>query len=68
MGMSCNQNERKRPSGRARHRWEGNIRMYLKEIGISTRNLVDLAQSRLLQNPCECSIESPVSISRGVSV
>ena len=27
-----------RPSGRARQRWEDNIRMYLKEIGISTRN------------------------------
>jgi hypothetical protein len=28
---------RKRPSGRPRRRWEDNIRMDLKEIGINTR-------------------------------
>jgi hypothetical protein len=27
-----------RPLGRPRHRWEDNIRMDLKEIGINTRN------------------------------
>ena len=27
-------------------RWEGNIRMDLKEIGIDTRNWVDSAQDR----------------------
>ena len=31
---------------RPRHRWEDNIRMQLKEIGINTRNWVDSAQSR----------------------
>ena len=36
----------KRPLGRARSRWEGNIRMDLKEIGINTRNWVDSAQDR----------------------
>ena len=36
----------KRPLGRPRHRWEDNIRMDLKEIGINTRNWVDLAQDR----------------------
>ena len=36
----------KRPLGRPRHRWEDNIRMDLKEIGISTRNWVDSAQDR----------------------
>ena len=30
--------------GRARRRWEGSIRMYLKEIGINTLNWVDSAQ------------------------
>ena len=30
----------KRPLGRPRRRWEDNIKMYLKEIGISTRNWV----------------------------
>ena len=31
----------KRPLGRPRRRWEVNIRMDFKEIGISTRNWVD---------------------------
>ena len=31
----------KRSSGRPRRRWEDNIRMDLKEIGINTRNWVD---------------------------
>ena len=35
-----------RPLGRPRRRWEDNIRMNLKEIGINTRNWVDLAQNR----------------------
>jgi hypothetical protein len=37
---------RKRPLGRSRCRWEDNIRMDLKEIGINTRNWVDSAQDR----------------------
>ena len=36
----------KRSLGRPKRRWEDNIRMYLKEIGINTRNGVDLAQDR----------------------
>ena len=36
----------KRRLGRPRHRWEDNIRMDLKEIGINTRNWVDSAQDR----------------------
>ena len=36
----------KRPLGRPRRRWEDNIRMDLKEIGINTRNWVDLTQDR----------------------
>ena len=36
----------KRPLGRPRHRWENNIRVYLKEIGINMRNCVDSAQER----------------------
>ena len=35
-----------RTLGRPRHRWEDSIRMDLKEIGINTRNFVDLAQDR----------------------
>ena len=37
---------RKRPLGKPRRRWEDNIRMGLKEIGINTRNWVDSAQER----------------------
>ena len=36
----------RRPVGRSRYRWEENIRMNLKEIGINTRNWVDSAQDR----------------------
>ena len=36
----------KRPLGRPRCRWEDNIRMDLKEIGINTRILIDEAQDR----------------------
>ena len=36
----------KRPLGRPRRRYEDNIRMDLKEIGLKTRNWVDSAQDR----------------------
>ena len=36
----------KRPLGRPRRRWEGNIRRNLKEIGITTSNWADTAQNR----------------------
>ena len=37
----------KKPLGRPRHRWEeDNITMDLKEIGINTRNWIDLVQDR----------------------
>ena len=36
----------KRPLGRRGRRWEDNIRMDLKEIGIKTRTWVDSAQDR----------------------
>ena len=36
----------KRPLGRLKHRWEENIRMDLKEVGINRRNWVDSAQDR----------------------
>jgi hypothetical protein len=35
---------RKKPLGRPRRRWEDNIRMDLKEIGINAGNWVDSAQ------------------------
>ena len=36
----------KRSLGRSRRRWENNIGMDLKEIGINPRNWVDLSQYR----------------------
>ena len=54
MGRSCSQNGRiltgkptiKRPLGRPRLRWEDNIRMDLKELGINMRNWVNSSQGR----------------------
>ena len=42
-----------RSLGRLRRRWEDNIRLNVKEIGISTRKWVYSAQG----NPCQCGIE-----------
>jgi hypothetical protein len=39
--------EGKRPLGRPRHRWEDNIKLYLREIGIDGVNWVQLAQDRV---------------------
>jgi len=39
--------EGKRPLGRSRHRWEDNIKMDLKEIGIDGTNRIWLAQGRV---------------------
>jgi hypothetical protein len=39
--------EGKRPLGRPRHRWEGNINMDLREIGIDGANWIRLAQDRV---------------------
>ena len=36
----------KKSLGRRRRKWQENIRMHLKEIGINTRNCVDFAQDR----------------------
>jgi hypothetical protein len=36
----------RRPLDKSRRRWEDNIRMDLKEIGINTRNWVDSTQYR----------------------
>jgi hypothetical protein len=39
--------ERKRPLGRTRSRWEDNIKMDLREIGIDGANWIRLAQDRV---------------------
>jgi hypothetical protein len=38
--------EGKRPLGRARRRWEDNIRMDLKKVGSGCEDLIGLAQNR----------------------
>ena len=64
MRRSCDQNGRRgafkivtdnptgnRPFGGPSHRWEDNIRLNLKEIGINTRNWVDSAQEKMIGDP-----------------
>jgi hypothetical protein len=41
--------EGERPLGRPRHRWEDNIKMDLREMGIDVANWIRLAQGRVLQ-------------------
>jgi hypothetical protein len=38
--------EGKRPMGRSRHRWEGNIKLDLQEVGCGVMHWIELAQDR----------------------
>jgi hypothetical protein len=42
----------KRPLGRPRRRWDDNIKMYLREIGIDGANWIQLAQDRVQWRVC----------------
>jgi hypothetical protein len=44
--------EDKRSLGRPRRRWEGNIKMDLREIGIDGANWIHLAQDRIQWRAC----------------
>jgi transposase len=44
--------EGKRPLGRPRRRWEDNIKMGLREIGIDGANWIQLAQDRVKWRAC----------------
>jgi hypothetical protein len=44
--------EGKRPLGRPRRRWERNIKMDLREIGINGVNWIHLAQDRVQWRAC----------------
>jgi hypothetical protein len=46
-GVSVGKSEGKRPLGRPRRRWEDNIKLYLREIGIEGANWIRLAQDRV---------------------
>jgi hypothetical protein len=54
--------EGKRPLGRPRHRWEDNIKMDLREIGIDGANWIQLAQDRVQWWVCVSSNEPLGSI------
>ena len=58
-----------RPLGRSRCRWENDIRMDLKEIGVNKRNWIDSAQDRNYWRALMNASSSLLSfISHGVSV
>jgi hypothetical protein len=44
--------EGKRPLGRPRRRWEDNIKMNLREIGIDGANWIQLARDRVQRRAC----------------
>jgi hypothetical protein len=44
--------EGKRPPGRPRRRWEDNIKMDIREIGIDGANWIQLAQDRIQWRVC----------------
>jgi hypothetical protein len=46
-GILVGRSEDKRPVGRPRRRWENNIKMDLREIGIDVANWIRLAQCRV---------------------
>ena len=54
----------KRPLGSPRRKWEGNIRMNLKEMGVNPRKWVDSTEDRDYWR----ALEPPGSISHGVTV
>ena len=45
-GFGGGKPEGKRPLGRPRCRWKGNIKMDLKEVGCGGMNWIELAQDR----------------------
>jgi hypothetical protein len=48
--------EGKRPLGRPRRRWEDNIRMGLREIGLGEANWIQLAQDRVQWRICVSTV------------
>jgi hypothetical protein len=44
--------EGKRPLGRRRRRWEDNIKMDLREIGVDGANWIQLSQDRVQWRAC----------------
>jgi hypothetical protein len=48
--MLVGKTERRTALGISRHRWEDNIKMYLREIGLEGVDWIHLAQDRVLVN------------------
>ena len=43
--------KKQRLIGRPRRRWEDNMRMYLKEIAVNTKDYIDSAHERIIGEP-----------------
>jgi hypothetical protein len=56
--------EVKKPLGRPRRKWEDNIKMDLREIGIDGENWIQLAQDRVQWRVCEYDNEPSGSIKK----
>jgi hypothetical protein len=48
--------EGKRPLGRPKRRWEDNIKLDLREIGIDGKNWIKLARDRVQWRACVCTV------------
>jgi hypothetical protein len=55
----------RRPLGRPRRRWEGNIKINLQEVGWGCMDWIDMAQDRDRWRARECGNEPSGSIKRG---
>jgi hypothetical protein len=51
--------ESKRPLGRLRRRWDDNIKMDFREIGINETNWIQLAQDRVQWWACVNTVMNP---------
>ena len=49
--------------GKPRRRWEDNMRMNFKEIGINTSNWLGSLRIGIIGSPCECGFEPLGSLS-----
>jgi hypothetical protein len=65
-GVLVGRPEGKRPLGRPRPRWEDNIKLDLREIGIDRTNCIQLAQDSPVSGFCEHGDEPSGSIKKAV--